>query len=134
MTGERILHVAIVDDWEASRNFGEYEVSTRGTPFYDEGYIRATTAAGLHDVLAERYGDLALPMIVLVISVDALEAAGIDVTWHTPSGEPSGQSDPTASPRINAALPMDSATVVAELPVVRSGDVLSVPELEAALR
>jgi uncharacterized protein (DUF952 family) len=129
MTGESILHVAIVDDWEASRNFGEYEVSTRGKPFYDEGYIRATTTEFLPSVLANHYGDLSLPMIVLVISIDALIAANIEVTWHTPTGELSTQSDPEASPRINAALPMDSTTVVAELPVVRIDGSLTVPGL-----
>ena len=28
MTGQRLLHVALVDDWEPARRVGEYEAST----------------------------------------------------------------------------------------------------------
>lgn len=56
-----VCHVAIADDWEMSRGFGEYEVSTRGVPLEPGGYVRATTPDRVSGVVAERYGDLALP-------------------------------------------------------------------------
>lgn len=92
--GQRILHVAIADDWEASRNFGEYEVSTRGVGLFDDGYIRATTASGLAEVLRRRYSDLQLPLLLLVIDADALGRAGVNIVWSDP------QPGAPASPRI----------------------------------
>lgn len=119
----RILHVAISDDWEASRNFGEYEVSTRGIGFFDAGYIRATTAEGLDTVLRRRYADLHLPLLLVVIDVDALESAGVGVLWN---------DDDTVfgrSPRIAGILPMNDDIVVAVLPLERRNESVLVPDL-----
>jgi len=121
--GSRILHVAIADDWGASGNFGEYEVSTRGVGFFDAGYIRATTAGGVNDVLLSIYGDLQLPLLLVVIDVAALEAAGVVVRWVAE------QNTARNSPRIEGILPMDDAVIVATLAVERVDGVLRVPDL-----
>ena len=123
--GLRILHVAISDDWEASRNFGEYEVSTRGVGLFDDGYIRATTASGLAEVLQQRYADLQLPLLLLVIDVDALTHAGVNVAWAEPSG------GPRSSPRIEGILPMNDEVVVAALAIAREQGELVVPDVSA---
>lgn len=103
----RMLHVAIVDDWEASRPFGEYEVSTRAVPFVDAGFVRATTAAGLPAVLSNVYDSLHLPLLLIVLDVDELRAAGIEV------------DEGADAPRILAPLPTVGPAIVAELPLER---------------
>jgi len=104
----KILHVAIVDDWEASRPFGEYEVSTRAVPFVDAGFVHATTPDRLPEVLERVYGSLQLPLVLIVLDVEELQAAGIEVVL-----EP--------EPRVLAPLPTTGAAVVAELPLERDG-------------
>ncbi|MDN4640207.1 hypothetical protein QCD70_08125 [Agreia sp. PsM10] len=121
--GSRILHVAIADDWGASGNFGEYEVSTRGVGFFDAGYIRATTAGGIDDVLQSIYGDLRLPLLLVVIDVAALEAAGVAVR------RVADQNTARHSTRIEGILPMDDAVIVATLAIERVDGVLRVPDL-----
>ena len=121
--GSRILHVAIADDWSASGNFGEYEVSTRGVGFFDAGYIRATTAGGIDDVVQSIYGDLQLPLLLVVIDVTALEAAGVPVRR---AADPNTVRD---SPRIEGILPMDDAVIVSTLAIERVDGVLRVPDL-----
>ncbi|CAD5996164.1 DUF952 domain-containing protein [Agreia sp. COWG] len=123
--GQRILHVAIADDWEASRNFGEYEVSTRGVGLFDDGYIRATTASGLAEVLRRRYSDLQLPLLLLVIDADALGRAGVNIVWSDP------QPGAPASPRIEGILPMDDEVIVAALPIERINGGLEAPDVTA---
>jgi uncharacterized protein (DUF952 family) len=123
--GLRILHVAISDDWEASRNFGEYEVSTRGVGLFDDGYIRATTASGLAAVLQQRYADLQLPLLLLVIDVDALMRAGVNVAWSDAS------EGLRSSPRIEGILPMNDDVVVATLDIGREQGRLSAPDVSA---
>ncbi|MGK9147876.1 DUF952 domain-containing protein [Plantibacter flavus] len=117
----RILHVAIVDDWEASRPFGEYEVSTRAVPFIDAGFVHATTADGLRAVLDDVYDSLHLPLVLVVLDVDELQAAGLEVTL-----------DP--APRVHAPLPTDGTAIVAELPLDRDASgAWQVPPALAAL-
>ncbi|MET3511674.1 DUF952 domain-containing protein [Plantibacter sp. MCCC 1A11337] len=104
----KILHVAIVDDWEASRPFGEYEVSTRAVPFVDAGFVHATTADRLPEVLERVYGSLQLPLVLIVLDVEELQATGIEVVL-----EP--------EPRILAPLPTAGPAITAELPLERDG-------------
>lgn len=118
----RMLHVAIVDDWEASRPFGEYEVSTRAVPFVDAGFVRATTMAGLPAVLSDVYDSLHLPLLLIVLDVDELRAAGIEV------------DDDADAPRILAPLPTVGPAIVAELPLERDATgAWQVPDALAAL-
>lgn len=113
MCAHPLLHVAIADDWESSRRFGEYEASTRGQTLDDVGYIHATTATGLGAVLDGIYGDLDLPLIVVVIDGDALRAGGIEVRAG------GCQTNPGSSWRIHGPLPMGREVVLAEIPLER---------------
>lgn len=100
-----ICHVAIADDWEMSRGFGEYEVATRGVPLEPGGYVRATVPDRAAEVVAERYGDLALPLLRIDLSTSGLEAAGVVVEWVD------------GSPRVRGPIPMDDEVVLAEVPI-----------------
>lgn len=102
----KILHVAIVDDWEASRPFGEYEVSTRAVPFVDAGFVHATSADRLPEVLERVYGSLQLPLVLIVLDVEELQASGLQVTW-------------APTPRVIAPLPTAGPAITAELPLER---------------
>lgn len=102
-----IHHIAIQDDWEMSRGFGEYVVATRGAHLDDVGFIHATTADGLDAVLDARFGDLALPLLDIAIRPEGLAAEGIDVEWVD------------GRPRILGALPMTNDVVASETPISR---------------
>ncbi|MBF4603408.1 DUF952 domain-containing protein [Curtobacterium sp. VKM Ac-2884] len=102
-----VCHVAIADDWEMSRGFGEYEVSTRGVPLEPGGYVRVTTPDRVSGVVAERYGDLALPLLRIDLSVAGLAAAGVTVEWVD------------GVPRVRGPIPMDDEVVLAEVPIAR---------------
>jgi uncharacterized protein (DUF952 family) len=101
-----IHHVAIEDDWEMSRGFGEYEVATRGTHLDDEGFIHATTADRIADVISSRYADISLPLLDITLDADALGSHGIEVEWHD------------GRPRIMGAVPMTPDVVMSETPIV----------------
>jgi len=102
-----IHHIAIQDDWEMSRGFGEYSVATRGVHVDDAGFIHATTADSRDAVVAARYGDLTLPLLDIAIRPDALAAEGIGVEWVE------------GRPRILGALPMTSEVVASETVITR---------------
>ena len=79
MGSERVYHVAIADDWEMSVPAGAYEAATRGTPYVDGGHIRACTAEAVQSVLDQRYADLTLPIVLVVLDAEALRRQGIAV-------------------------------------------------------
>src|SRR5262245_47592839 len=123
MLEQQLLHVAIADDWEPARRFGEYEASTRGVTFDEVGYIHATTEAGLSAVLDDVYGDLDLPLVVVVVDGVALQNRGIGVERDESSDAPS------SSWRILGALPMDSEIILAEVALQRIDGHWAVPDL-----
>lgn len=125
MTEEPLLHVAIADDWEPARRFGEYEASTRGRTLDEVGYIHATTEAGLATVLEDVYGDWELPLIVVVIDPHALQVSGIDVVPDDLV------VPPMSSWRILGSLPMHSDIVLAEVTLRRINGRWVVPDLTA---
>lgn len=85
--GSRLLyHVAITDDWDMSEAIGEYAAATRGIPYEPGGYIRATTAAGIQAVLDTHFADLDLPLTLVAIDADRLEAEGTAVEAAPPHG------------------------------------------------
>ena len=81
----RILHAALPADWAAARRTGSYAVSTRGPTLADEGFIHASTPAQLPGVLAGFYADLS-EVTLLVLDLDALDAAGSPVRWEVVPG------------------------------------------------
>jgi hypothetical protein len=114
-----LIHIAISDDWEACRPFGEYEVATRGIPLVDGDFVRATTPGGAQRVLDDVFGDLGLPLVAIVIDEAELRNAGlrVDVT-----GEDA---------RIWGPLPQDRPAIVAETPIERRDGRWLVPDFRA---
>jgi uncharacterized protein (DUF952 family) len=125
MLDEPLLHVAIADDWDPARRFGEYEASTRGLTLDEVGYIHATTEAGLPAVLDDVYDDLELPLVLVVIDADALQARGIDVIADEAA------TPPMSSWKILGPLPMDSDVVLTEISLHRVAGRWAVPDLTA---
>lgn len=114
-----IYHVAIADDWEAAVAFGSYEAATRGVLYQSGEPIRAVTADGVQRVLDHRYQDLLLPLLLLVLDADALEAAGVAV-----------DRGPGDAARIGGPLPPGDASVVrAVIPLRRDRDRWLTPDL-----
>lgn len=126
MSGQRLVHVAFADDWEGCKRFGEYDVSTRGTPFDSAGFIHATTASLLPSVLDDVYGDVHLPLMVVVIDEDALRDGAIDIRWEAPA---TTRQDGQLVPRILGTVPMGAPTIAAELPIDRRGGRWLIPDL-----
>lgn len=120
----RLLHLALADDFEASRPLGEYTVSTRGTSVEDTGFIHASTAGQLPKVASMLYSDLHSPLVVLVIDEDELAGAGIEIKWETAGTQ--GE----LFPHIYAPLPTDDDTVVAVLPAEFDGRTFVMPDVE----
>jgi uncharacterized protein (DUF952 family) len=116
----RILHLALADDWAAARERGVYAVSTRGVTLAEQGYVHGSTVAQVGGVAAAFYAD-AGPLVLLVLDVAALEAAGSPVRWEVPDGAG------TAFPHAYGPVPL--AAVVAELPVTLRDGRLELPDL-----
>ena len=71
------------------------------------GFVHAATAAQVPGVAARYYADVTEPLVLLVLDVDALEAAGSPVRWEeTPDG---------VFPHVYGPVPV--AAVVAVRPV-----------------
>ncbi|MHA7132795.1 DUF952 domain-containing protein [Oerskovia turbata] len=124
MSGRRVLHVAFSDDWEACERFGEYNVATRNTLYEVEGFVHATTLAGLPAVLDGVYADASTPLVLAVIDEDALADEDIEVSWEQDAAVPGG-----LAPRIHGAFPMDRRTVPAVLELERVDGRWAVPDL-----
>lgn len=104
-----VCHVAIADDWDASLSFGSYEAATRGIPYGADEPIRAVTPERLQAMLDDRYQDLTLPLLLIVLDVDALIAAGTPVDRDTSTGRVriSGPIPSWDDTIVHAAVPLD---------------------------
>ncbi|MDA3635282.1 MULTISPECIES: DUF952 domain-containing protein [Rhodococcus] len=126
---ECIFHIALADDWEGARRFGEYEGSTRATTLDQVGFIHAATAADLDYVLSTVYEDLRLPLVVVVVDQDALLAAGVSIRWDERNPSPPGTG--TRVPGILGALPLDPDIVLDVLPIEEVDEKWVVPDVSA---
>lgn len=114
-----IAHIAILDDWESARNLGEYEVSTRGVSLAEAGFVHAVVLDGMRGVLEEFYSDVRFALVLVLLDVDALAAAGLSVTEET-----------VGFPHIHGgAIPTDGEAVVAVLPIERASGDFVLPDL-----
>jgi len=114
----RVLHLAEVADWAAATAAGSYQHSTRGLSLTEVGFIHTSTAAQLPGV-AERYYADAGPLVVLVLDVPAVEAAGSPVRWDDVDGQ--------LFPHVYGPIPVTA--VVAELPARFDADMFVLPDL-----
>jgi uncharacterized protein (DUF952 family) len=111
-----IAHVAILDDWEAARNLGEYAVSTRGVSLDERGFVQAVALDGLGRVLAQHFADLRFDLLLVILDTDAAVVDGLTI------------DEPTAGRfRLHGPIPTEGASVVDVRPVerTREGYVLS---------
>lgn len=113
MSSSKLFHVAIVDDWEASKAWGTYEASTRGRSFADDGFIHVATFEQIPAALAN-YADLTFPLFLLVLDEANLLDAGVPVEWVT-------EDTNLSKPRLMAPVPTDDPLIVLDvIPLVRA--------------
>lgn len=87
MTGRRIFHVALREDWDAAQAAGVYTTSSRGVTLAEEGFVHASTHEQLPGTLERYYADLdRAALVVLEIDPAACEAAGSPVRWEPVPG------------------------------------------------
>ncbi|MFE0356409.1 DUF952 domain-containing protein [Streptomyces nigra] len=86
-----ILHLTERSLWEAVRERGAYEISTRGRTLQEEGFIHCSTRAQLPKVAAFLYGTYDGPddLVVLVVDPERL-----DVPLRYEAVEPGGEEFP----------------------------------------
>ena len=86
-----ILHLTERSHWEAARERGAYEISTRGRTLQEEGFIHCSTRAQLPKVAAFLYGTYDGPddLVVLVVDPERL-----DVPLRYEAVEPGGEEFP----------------------------------------
>jgi glutathione S-transferase len=80
-----IYHLALLSDWVAAQEAGDYRVSTLGVTLEQEGFIHASRADQWEPVRERFYADVTEPLVLLVIDparltselrVDFVAAAG----------------------------------------------------------
>jgi uncharacterized protein (DUF952 family) len=100
-----ILHITERSLWEAARERGTYEMSTRGRTLQDEGFIHCSTRAQLPAVAAFLYGsyDGADELVVLVV-----DPARLDVPLRYEAPEPGGEE----LPHVYGPIPVDAVVDV----------------------
>ncbi|MGW0146713.1 DUF952 domain-containing protein [Streptomyces sp. NPDC003333] len=86
-----ILHLTERSLWEAARERGAYEISTRGRTLQEEGFIHCSTRAQLPAVAAFLYGsyDGHDDLVVLVVDPERL-----DVPLRHEAVKPGGEEFP----------------------------------------
>jgi uncharacterized protein (DUF952 family) len=118
----RVLHVADRAEWARAQVTGRYEVSSRGLTLADEGFIHTSTSRQVDGVLSRYYADLdPADLVLLVIDIKALEAAGSPVRWDEVAGAP--------APYPHVYGPIDPAAVVAALPIGGTPGAAVLPDL-----
>ncbi len=95
----RLYHLALAPDWDAAVAAGEYRVSTIGQTIDDVGFLHASREDQLQATARRFYADVDVPLVLLVLDRDRLEAGGVPV-----------RDDPVGDdtfPHLYAALPVD---------------------------
>ena len=86
-----ILHLTERSLWEAARERGAYEISTRGRTLQEEGFIHCSTRAQLPTVAAFLYGSYDGPDDLVVLVVDPQR---LDVPLRYEAVKPGGEEFP----------------------------------------
>lgn len=86
-----ILHITERSLWDAAREHGTYEMSTRGRTLAEEGFIHCSTRAQLPSVAAFLYGSYDGPGELVVLVVDP---ARLDVPVKYEAPKPGGEEFP----------------------------------------
>lgn len=86
-----ILHLTERSLWEAARERGAYEISTRGRTLQEEGFIHCSTRAQLPAVASLLYGSYDGPDDLVVLVVDPQR---LDVPLRYEAVKPGGEEFP----------------------------------------
>ncbi|WP_228044317.1 DUF952 domain-containing protein [Streptomyces ferrugineus] len=86
-----ILHITERSLWDAARERGTYEMSTRGRTLEEEGFIHCSTRDQLPPVAAFVYGSYDGPDELVVLVVDP-ERLDVPLRYEAP--EPGGEEFP----------------------------------------
>ncbi|MGI5378143.1 DUF952 domain-containing protein [Streptomyces sp. CA-251387] len=100
-----ILHITERSLWEAARERGAYETSTRGRTLQQEGFIHCSTRAQLPSVAAFLYGSCEGPDDLVVLVVDPARL-GAPVKYEAP--KPGGEE----FPHVYGPIPVDAVVDV----------------------
>ncbi|MEU3984975.1 DUF952 domain-containing protein [Streptomyces sp. NPDC026672] len=100
-----ILHITERALWDAARESGAYEMSTRGRTLGEEGFVHFSTRAQLPRVAAFLYGSYDGPDELVVLVVDP---ARLDVPVRYEAMEPGGEE----FPHVYGPVPVDAVVAV----------------------
>ncbi|MEY9994162.1 uncharacterized protein (DUF952 family) [Streptomyces sp. V4I8] len=100
-----ILHITERSLWDAARERGTYEMSTRGRTLQEEGFIHCSTRAQLPAVAAFLYGSYDGPDELVVLVVDP---ARLDVPLKYEAPEPGGEE----FPHVYGPIPVEAVVEV----------------------
>ncbi|OIJ89286.1 glutathione S-transferase [Streptomyces sp. MUSC 14] len=100
-----IFHITERSLWEAARERGSYEVSTRGRTLQEEGFIHFSTREQLPRIAAFLYGHYDGPDELVVLVVDQA-LVGVPVKYE--AMEPDGEE----FPHVYGPLPVDAVVEV----------------------
>lgn len=99
-----LFHVTERGVWDAARERGTYDVSTRGRTLADEGFVHCSTRAQLRRVAEALYGDVdPETLVVLTIDADRLSAP---VRYEAPT------PDDERYPHVYGPIPIDAVVRV----------------------
>jgi uncharacterized protein (DUF952 family) len=107
----RVLHLAAPEEWADAERSGWFDRSTRGLSLAEVGFIHCSNTDQVGEVLARYYADVG-PLLLLVVDVDACEAAGSPVRWNPVD---TGGPVPDRYPHVYGPIPVSA--VVGTLPV-----------------
>ena len=119
----RVLHIALVQDWQQALAAGRYETSTRGLTLAQQGFIHCSTRRQAEGVFARFYHDLPTEELrLLVVDEQQCAAQGTPMRWDEVPG-----SD-LPFPHFYGPIPVPAVVAVlefagAELPDVSGYDV-----------
>lgn len=78
----RVLHLAHRAAWDASRESGEYRISTRGSTLDEVGFIHASNLEQLVAVADLFYADDPEPLVILALDDRAIRDSGTDIRYE----------------------------------------------------
>ncbi|WP_206440693.1 DUF952 domain-containing protein [Streptomyces scabichelini] len=100
-----LLHLTERSLWDAARETGTYEMSTRGRTLQEEGFIHCSSRAQLPGTAAFLYGSEEGPDDLVVLVIDP-ERLGVPVKCEAP--KPGGEE----FPHIYGPVPADAVIAV----------------------
>ncbi|WP_306338876.1 DUF952 domain-containing protein [Streptomyces sp. KL118A] len=101
----RLLHITERALWDAAREAGTYEMSTRGKTLGEEGFIHCSLPEQLPGVAAFLYGNYEGPDELVVLTIDSARLT-VPVRFEAP--RPGG----VEFPHIYGPLPVDAVVEV----------------------